>query len=167
MIDDTTYQRLRETAWRRRLTEAEQAELEAWLAAHPEARADWQAEVQLNRAIESLRDVPVASNFTARVLQAIEREEAGKARAAAPGWLAWWRGLGWAPKIALAALLVGLGFFAYFHHQAAMRAKLARSIVLIAEIKPLPGPDILADYDVIRRLGQTPPADTELLALLQ
>jgi len=36
MNPDSTYQRLREIGWRRPLTEAEQAELRAWLAAHPD-----------------------------------------------------------------------------------------------------------------------------------
>ena len=40
MNPDPVYQRLRETGWRRPLTAAEQAELRAWLAAHPEQQAD-------------------------------------------------------------------------------------------------------------------------------
>ena len=46
----------------------------AHLAAHPEAQADWEAEAGLNDALGRLPDVAVSSNFTARVLQAVERE---------------------------------------------------------------------------------------------
>jgi hypothetical protein len=39
MNQDPVYNRLRELSWRRPLTENEQAELRAWVAAHPEAQA--------------------------------------------------------------------------------------------------------------------------------
>ncbi len=80
MSNDPTYNRLRELSWRRKLTGAEEAELRAWLAAHPDAQADWEAEAGLNAALGRLPDAPVPSNFTARVLQAVEREAAAELR---------------------------------------------------------------------------------------
>ena len=74
MKNDAFLSLLRESSWRRKLTEAEQAELRAYLAAHPDARADWEMESALNAALTRLPDAPVPSNFTARVLQAVERE---------------------------------------------------------------------------------------------
>ncbi len=37
-MDNPVYQRLLELSWRRKLTDAETAELQAWLAANPDAR---------------------------------------------------------------------------------------------------------------------------------
>jgi len=168
MSDDATYQRLRETGWRRKLAETEAAALRAWLAAHPEARQDWETEAQLNRVLEELKDVPVASNFTARVLSRLggmEREAAGTTHRA-PAWRLW-RMLGWVPKAALVALLVGVGLFAHHHHKAVTRLELAQSVAVLADVKTLPSPEALADFETVRRLGQTPPADEELLALLE
>ena len=41
---------LSEKAWRGPLTKMEQAQLDAWLAAHPEARAEWEADAALSAA---------------------------------------------------------------------------------------------------------------------
>ena len=74
MNHDPTETRMRELSWRRKLTSAEQAELDAWLAAHPEAAAQWQEEAALNALLEQLPGATVPSNFTARVMQDIDRE---------------------------------------------------------------------------------------------
>lgn len=166
MSGDAIYQRLRETGRRRKLTETEAAESRAWLAAHPEARSDWETEAQLSQALAELRDVSVASNFTARVLQAVAQETVG----AAPrrlAWRLWWRAWGWVPKAALVALVIGVGLFSHFHHQVVKRLELAQSVEVLANVKSLPSPEILADFDTIRRLGRTPPADKDLLALMK
>jgi len=54
MNDDPLLHPLIETSWRRKLTEAEMRELEAWLAAHPEALVKWQSEAALNEALDAL-----------------------------------------------------------------------------------------------------------------
>src|SRR6516225_12355183 len=61
----------RELIWRRKLTEAERAELQT----KPDNHADLEFESRLTEELDRLPDKPVPSNFTARVLQAIEREE--------------------------------------------------------------------------------------------
>jgi hypothetical protein len=166
MKSDVRHQQLRETGWRRKLTEAEQAELRAHLAAQPEARTDWEAEAALTEGLDRLNDVPVASNFTARVLQAIERETAARSRMARSS--SWWQSLNWVPKAATMALVLGLSVAAYHHHQVATRAELAESLLAVTDVKSLPAhAEVLKDFEAIRRLSQTPPADEELLALLQ
>jgi anti-sigma factor RsiW len=165
MNDNLAYQRLRETAWRRKLTDAEQVELRAWLAAHPDARADWETESALNEALTRLPDAPVPSNFTARVLQAVERDEAASERERAPRWVWTWRAL--VPRAAVIVLVVGAGLFAYQRHALAQRVELARSVATVADVRSLPSPQFLEDFDVIRRLHPTPPADKDLLALMQ
>ncbi len=86
-------QRLREVISRRPLTEAEQAELDSWLSTHPEARADWELEQSLSRALERDLSPKAPSNFTARVFQEIEREQ----KISRPGRMTarggWWRAL--------------------------------------------------------------------------
>src|SRR5262245_52791940 len=75
-MSEAEYQALLEASWRRRLTATEEARLQAWLAAHPEEQARWESESSLSQLLEQLPDVPVASNFTARVLQAARSEAA-------------------------------------------------------------------------------------------
>ena len=89
MTNDPIYNRLRELSWRRRLTGPEEAELRAWLSAHPEAQADWDAEAGLNASLCQLPDAPVPNNFTARVLHAVEREAAAESRGPEKKWLIW------------------------------------------------------------------------------
>ena len=87
---------LRELVWRRKLTEAEHAGLRA----QPETQADLELESRLTEALARLPDAPVPSNFTARVLQAVEREEVrgpdrrsgtGTGACWCPGWRSGWR----------------------------------------------------------------------------
>src|SRR5260370_23944746 len=79
MTRDPLYTQLREAGWRRKLTSAEEAQLCAWLAANPQEQKDWEAETAMNHALARLPDVEVPSNFTARVLAAVEREKQGAA----------------------------------------------------------------------------------------
>src|SRR6267142_1286736 len=81
MKNDPFYDRLRELGWRGKLTASDEAELRAWLAAHPDEQSGWQAEAGLSEALSRLSDVPVPANFTARVLQAVELETAASRRA--------------------------------------------------------------------------------------
>jgi len=165
MNDDLVCQRMREIAWRRKLTAAEQGGLQAWLAAHPEAREDWENEAALSELLTRLPDVTVPSNFTARVLQEVERDAVAGARKRTPRWVWTWRVL--VPRAAVIALVAGAGLFAYQRHALAQRVELARSVATIADVRSLPSPQFLEDFDVIRRLLPTPPPDKELLALLQ
>jgi anti-sigma factor RsiW len=166
MSNDPMYQRLRELSWRRRLADPEEAELRAWLAAHPEAQADWDAEVGLNATLSRLPDAPVPGNFTARVLQAVERDAAAELRGREGRWLVWpWRR--WLPRVALALVVVGAGFVSYQKVDAANRRKLAESVAVVSSLSSLPSPDILKDFDAIQALNSTPPPDEELLFVFQ
>jgi anti-sigma factor RsiW len=166
MIDDPIYNRLRELSWRRPLTGPEQAELRAWLSAHPEAQTEWEAEAELNAGLSRLPDAPVPGNFTARVLQAVEREAAVELRRPGGKWLVWlWRR--WLLRVAFATVVVGVGFVSYQHVEAANRKKLAESVAVVSAVSSLPSPDILQDFDVIQTLIPTPPPDEELLSALR
>lgn len=164
MINNPTFARLRELSWRRKLINAEEAELQAWLAAHPEAGTDWEAEAKLNAALGHLRDAPVATNFTARVLQAVERDAAtGRS---SPGWRLL-PPLRWLPGAAFAGSLVGAGLVCFLLMQNAERKKLADSVAAVADVSSLPGPDILEDFDAIRVSNPPTTPDEQLLADLK
>ena len=159
---DPVYRRLRESSWRRPLTESEQAELRAWLAAHPETQAEWEVETNLSAILQQLPDAPVPSNFTARVLQVVEREATGAARRPGFRWARRWRVF--LPRAAAAAVLMGVGWFAYHRHTLSREAEV---VGIVAAVREVPRPELLEDFEAIRRLGPTPGPDEELLALLQ
>jgi hypothetical protein len=148
---------LRDLVWRRKLTDANRAELRA----QPEARADWELESRLTEGLARLPDAAVPSNFTARALQAVEREEMGpRAR--------YWR---WAwhvlvPRLAVGVAVIGIAGLAYQRHEFNQRARLAKNVALVAVSQPLPSIDALKNFNAIQRMGQ-PRADEELLALMQ
>ncbi len=169
MNDDPVYRKWRETSWRRPLTPSEQAELEAWLRSHPEAQADWEGEGALNAALERLPEVPVASNFTALVLQQVERGQRETRRRSHSWLVAWpwsWR---WLPRAAVVVAVVGVGLVTLHHLRDSRQEKYqyARSAVAISQVESLPNPGVLENFDAIRVLDQTPGPDEELLKLLQ
>ncbi len=165
MIDDSTYRRLRELIWRRKLTEGEEAELRAWLAAHPEAQLDWDAEASLNDALGLLPEAVVPSNFTARVLRAVKLDEAAELRRGRRLQVTWWRRL--VTKIAFAAVLLVVGVFSYQQIQAArIRSEVAKGLVFVSKAELPPAPEDFEDFNVIRIMPQLY-ADEDLLALLQ
>src|SRR5215475_10049493 len=95
MATDPFEKALRELNWRRKLTAAEEAQLQAWLSEHPELLADWETEFALSEALGRMPDAPLPSNFTARVLRAAELETANIERIQGTGitlrrfWLRW------------------------------------------------------------------------------
>jgi anti-sigma factor RsiW len=165
MTKDPRYQHLLELSWRRKLTPAEEAEMQACLQVHPEAHSDWEAEAGLTEALGRLPDAPVPSNFTARVLQAIERETTAEARQkpASLPWLA----PRWLPRVAFGAIVIGVGLLSYHEAKDVERKKMVNGVEVVSEVSSLPSPDILQDFDAIRALNRTPPADPELLSLFQ
>jgi negative regulator of sigma E activity len=143
-----------ESLWRRKLTDTERAELRA--------RPELELEARLTNALAKIPDAPAASNFTARVMQAIELEEARSARSAIWNWRAW------LPRFAVATALVFFAGLSFHNYEVnAHRAALAQSVALIAKAQSLPDVDALNNFDAIQRMSQPAPADEELLALLQ
>ena len=160
MNKDPLFDHLREQAWRRKLSPGQEAQLSEWLAAHPEAREDWEAELALNEAFGRLPDVPVASNFTARVVQTIELGSA-QAKSSTPRRLwSWPRWVRWA---AACSVIILAGLFGYQRH---VREEWADSIAMVSRVAPL-SPEILTNFDVICALDRTPAPDEDLLKLLQ
>jgi len=166
MMNVSDYNHLREQSWRRKLTPSEESQLRAFLAEHPEARADWEDEARLNEMLGLLQDAPVASNFTARVLQTVKREEVAALRKTRRSRVAWWRRL--VTRAALAGLVGITGFVSIRQlHQAHVRAEVKSSLATVSEMPPMPSPELLQSFDAIRALSPPPAADEQLLALLQ
>lgn len=157
-----------EASWRGRLSPSEEAGLRAWLASHPQAQTDWEAETALTDALGMLPQAPVPSNFTARVLDAVEYETRRRpGRGRWPEWAPWhWR---WLPRAAFFAIVAAGGLIAFHHMRDVHQEKYqyARSVVAFSRVESLPGPAILENFDAIRALDQTPGPDQELLKLLQ
>jgi len=120
-------------------------------------------ESALNAALARLPDANVPSNFTARVLQAVEHEEA---RPRAWSWRWNWHTL--VPRIAFAAVVITFAGLAFQHHEIyRQRTALARNVALVTRGQPMPSPEALENFDAIRRMSQPQHADNELLALMQ
>jgi hypothetical protein len=167
-MNDPFYHKLLEASWRRKLTPTEQADLQTWLAAHPEVRADWEAEMGLNRLLRDLPEAPVPSNFTARVLQAAERDVPDRTSVAARrgGWQ-WPLRSFWA-RAAMAGMAVTAGLLAYRETYINSQLKLAqkaKSVAAVSEVSSLPGPDALLNFEAVRQLNSGPAVDRGLLTV--
>jgi anti-sigma factor RsiW len=162
-MNESDYQALVEASWRRPLTVEEQAQLDAWLATRPETRAGWERETGLNHLLGQLPDVPIASNFTSQVLQALEREVAAEARrpSLAERIRRWFRRP--APRIAWASLLLVAAWFGYHQHQTNVQSDMAKGLTVMASVATLSDPTVLQDFDAIQRLSQSAPSDDEEL----
>jgi len=121
-------------------------------------------ESRLTKVLNQLPGASVPSNFTARVLAAIDREEARRARSSGRAW--WnWRQL-W-PRFAVAAAIVFLtGISLQRYETNLQRTALAKNLAMVTH-SPLPGVEALENLDAIQRMSQSGHADTELLAALQ
>ncbi|MBC8096482.1 MAG: hypothetical protein H7Y43_11780 [Akkermansiaceae bacterium] len=151
-------QPLRETNWRRPLTPAEAVELRSNLKGNP---PDLERENALTEALNGLRDVPVSSNFTARVLQAVDAEKAAALRRRA-GKNFSWRSL--IPKFAIGATALCVGVLLVQQHRVEQRIERARSVATMSEVAP--DPAVLKDFNAISAMSQpSVPPDEGLLAM--
>jgi hypothetical protein len=116
---------------------------------------------ELNEMLSRLPDAPVASNFTARVMQQINLEESRQARK----WnfiFKWQRFL---PRAAVATVaIIFAGLTLQQHEQNVHRVAFDQNVALVAQT-PMPSVDALKNFDAIQRMSQPAHADEELLAL--
>jgi anti-sigma factor RsiW len=162
---------------KRELTEEDRARVDAALAAHPELREQWENDAVLGRMLRQLPDAPVSSNFTARVLDAIDLDARRDARAQRkPGWRDHLRALqprlGWG--VGLAAL-IAFGTHQYRMQQAGRAQAEIEQAQLVYDIRnlsqdfaALPGPEVFRDFEAINQFRQVSAGnDDELLKVLR
>jgi len=127
------------------------------------APADLKLEARLSQALARLPDAAVPSNFTTRVLQAVELEESRRSRRWNWGWN--WHAL--LPRVAVTMAVVLFAGLAIHHRElTSRRTALVQNVARLAGAQPLPSVDALKNFDAIQRMSQ-PRADEELLALMQ
>ncbi len=162
-MNESDYQALLRTAWRRPLSLEEQARLDAWLATHPQAQAEWEEETGLNRLLGQLPPAPVPSNFTALVLQALEERPTGATRRPSLSTqLRQWFGRP-AARIAWALLILSVAVGVYQHRRTNARNELAKGLTVLTQVAALSDPAALQDFEPILRLGQAAPSDDDEL----
>src|SRR5438094_9575636 len=83
-MNDAAFNQLLDTALRRKLTAEEEAQVQACLARDPQAKAVWEEEMALSQMLNRLPDAPLSSNFTAQVLEAVERNSLRQPHALEP-----------------------------------------------------------------------------------
>jgi anti-sigma factor RsiW len=159
-------------ALRNELTAAERAELDRQLQLDASLRERYDLEAALDRFLDHLPDAPLASNFTSRVLQAVEldkRQSARPERAKTP----WFR-------LRLARLATGLavvtaaGVLTIHQYRKAEQQEMARSVASFTDVAAAMSPEqrpglVFQDFDAIERLTVPTEADLdlELLVALQ
>lgn len=164
-------EQLIETARRRVLSAAEQGRLDSLLAAAPAAWPDQDKELALTRLLAALPDAPLASNFSARVMQAIDLAEAQAGRESVPRSGGWWLRR-WFGRLAWTTAALVLSGFSWMQYQGWQRSETARSIQVITEVATVPSVAVLKDFDAIQSFASVPPTmdvqgDLELLNALQ
>ena len=117
---------------------------------------------ELRELLSRLPDAPVSSNFTARVMQAVELEE----RQAARRWNWHWNWRSLMPRVAVTSVaLVMAGLVVQQHEVNAHRTQLAEDVAHVTTAQPLPSVDALQNFDAIQRMSQPAHADEGLMAL--
>ena len=166
-MNDELYTELLQTSWRRKLSAEEEAQLRAWLAAHPEGQADWEEEALLTQQLERLPKAPLASNFTAQVMQKLDLELAREDRESR-GWNMpqWWRRI--VPRLAPALLLAVLAATGVVQYQKYQHTQMVDSVRRLTPVASVLQPEVMQDFDAIQQLRYVPSvSDEELLAALQ
>jgi anti-sigma factor RsiW len=163
IMSEIEFEKLREASWRRKLTTQEEAALNRYLATHAEARTQWEEESGLNELFGKLPTAPISTNFTARVLQEVQRD-AERNSQRKHGIFHWIR-FNWLPRIAFASLLLCGGIVSVHQIRVAQRTQIARDIATVSSAATVPQ-QWLEDFEAIDHLSQ-PPIDNELLAALE
>ncbi len=163
MMNNDSPDNLRELKWKCTLNVAEETKVQAHLAAHPDEKGEWQEETRLNELLGQLPDAPLPSNFTSRVLRAVEVENLKDSRKR--GWPAWRVGFGWVSRLAMAGFIFLASLLGLHQYQVTQRMELAHSVASISGAA-LPA-EWLQDFDTIKNLNTASAVDDELLAALK
>jgi hypothetical protein len=168
-MNDAEQQQWQEAARRGQLTTEQ---LEALARQHgwsAEQCEELRQELLLSRMLTAMPSVPVSTNFTHRVLEALDREVVRRQ-------VTWreWLARHW-PRLAVpAAAAAAMALYVGLHQQqnAARRAELAASVQAVATLATAPATapealdmEVWENFDVILRMGAVA-ADNDLLRML-
>ncbi len=162
--------KLKELALKGLLDEKSKARLSQCL--NPEELAHFEQEIAFGKLLQKLPSYPVSSNFTTRVMDAIEIKEPEVA--ATPFWRLIWQNL--TGKFVPVSLLVVSIVVGYISHNEARKTKLAGSIIELERVAMLDDKnngfpvEIFKDFDVIQKMdmsGSGSMVDLELLTALK
>lgn len=147
----------RESLWRRSPAGRKRAELDG--------QPELELEARLTDALTRIPDAPVPSNFTSRVMDAIDLEEARPARSKRWSWN--WHA--WLPRAAAVMAVLLFSAIGVEHYETVQyhRTEMAASLHTVASTSAVPDVEALNNFDTIQRMGQSAHADTDLLAALQ
>ena len=167
-MNDSEYNELRETAWRRELSPSEQAQMQARLVGNPEAQADWEEDLALTRQLQGLPDAPLPSNFMSLVLEAVDED--GRAQVREVRRPVWWQG--WLnhllPRMALTLLVGTLSLTGFLGYQSHVRRQIAGDLKAVAIVANASDPQVFEDFDAIRKLQPVSfSSDEDLVAALR
>ncbi len=149
------------------LTVEDEAALQARFRRDSSAEAAWEEDLRLNQLLQRVPDAPVSSNFTARVLGAIQLEERKEAQCSLLWRMGQWFRVSLARKAAVATIIAGVSMLTYQQYRSGVREEMARNAAAVSSIVALPSVDVLENFEVIQGLNQLPPVDVELLVALQ
>jgi hypothetical protein len=152
-----------EAGLRRKLDAGEKARLQAFLADHPTNEAI--EDLCLNAAMRRLPSLPVSTNFSHRVLEAVSREPLAKRTVLSVGGR--WRFIDWLPKPAWIPLVVGVVLLSCQQYQSHSRRETAQSVAQLSHATAWVSVEALQNFDAINRLGRPVPVDEALLAALK
>jgi hypothetical protein len=160
-------QKIQETAWRRPLTPAEEDQLRALLATQPASRELWEQDVALTQLLHRAPNPVVASNFTARVLQAARATPQKRF-----DWARWlepaqWLPESWPARLAVCSALVCASVVSFREFETMHRAQVAQQLANVSRVATLPRMEWLKDFDTINGINKVKVADDELLAALE
>jgi|YNPNPStandDraft_1061719.scaffolds.fasta_scaffold03662_8 anti-sigma factor RsiW len=153
-MNATAFDKFLAIASRRELTAAEIAELHALLNERPDLKAVWQEEEQLNRLLRKLPEPPVSTNFTARVLERVQKQPV---RRPSVSFLAPLRAL-WQFRYALrlaAVVLLGAVVIGV-HQRRAANENALRSWLAALPADGLAEVELWSDFEAIRHLPSEP-----------
>ena len=160
-----------DAAWRRPLTEAEEATVQDWAVRYPDQRAEIESVLTISRSLQQLPEASVPSNFMSRVWQEIDASEQAESKQGgfpvrAGGGSRLWHL--WLPRFATGLAAVAIAGGGWWRYEAGQRAFLVHGIEAAADATEPLEPAMLREFEAIQILGQSPASvDVELLAALQ
>ena len=155
------------------LSSRDQADFDRALAADPALRARFDEERALDHALGELPDAPLSSNFTALVLQAVQREDSRPRHASRPPF---WARFKFVRLASALSLLAAVALTLDYRQEAEQREQIARGLTAFTQVssaiavEETPPVEIFSNFEAIQTLSHVPAEselDFELLAALQ